>query len=184
MRKVIVPILLSWAVAGCSSYASDRYALSMEAQEALQQAAPRAASGRVAVEPFTAARPGRSRLACRAAGPVTTPDGESFEEFIRQALIDQLQQAGLYSPNARTKLQGRLNEINFGSFEGIWFLDLTITDAKGRSLTAHEDYRYDASVIGAEACRQTAQALMPAVQNLIRKVVSHPTFLKMVAYGA
>lgn len=182
MRKLILSILLAAAVAGCSTYAADRYAVSVDSQAELRQAS-RSPTAKIAVEPFTAAEPGQNQLECRAAGPVRTPDGESFEDYVRKALIDQLQLAELYAPGAPNRISGRLNEINFGSFEGIWFLDLTITDTSGRSFTAHENYDYETSVIGQTACAQTAQALMPAVQNLIHKVVSHPTFLKMVTNG-
>jgi hypothetical protein len=36
----------------------------------------------------------------RLAGPVTTPDNEPFEDFIRKALIDELQLAEIYAPCA------------------------------------------------------------------------------------
>jgi hypothetical protein len=35
--------------------------------------------------------------------------------------------------------------------------------------------------VGETACNQTAQALMPAVQDLIKKLVSNPEFKAIVA---
>jgi len=98
-------------------------------------------------------------------------------------LIDQLQLAELYSPQAPLRLGGNLDAIDFGTGDGIWNIALTITDDAGQSFTVREDYNYETSFYGETACNQTAQAFMPAVQNLIRKVVSHPKFQEMVTSG-
>jgi len=52
----------------------------------------------VSIGPFTAAEPGRSEITCRGAGPVKTPDGEPFEEFIRKAFISDMTLAEIYAP--------------------------------------------------------------------------------------
>jgi len=46
----------------------------------------------------------------------------------------------------------------------------------GRSLNVTEHYSYTSSYYGETACNQPAQALMPAVQDLIAKVVHAPEF--------
>ena len=74
---------------------------------------------------------------CRAVGPITTPDGEPFAEYIRKALITQLRLTRSYSPEAATRISGSLDNINFDSHEGIWRMSLPskITpDAPSRSV--------------------------------------------------
>ena len=44
----------------------------------------------VAVAPFTTTMPGQREMKCREKGQFTTPDGETFEEFIRQAFVSEL----------------------------------------------------------------------------------------------
>jgi len=53
---------------------------------------------------------------------------------------------------------------------------LTVTSSNGQSLSVSEEYKYASSYYGETACNQTAQALMPAVQNVVGKVVRHPNF--------
>lgn len=63
----------------------------------------------------------------------------------------------------------------------MWYLLLTISDTAGHSFAVSEDYDYQSSFVGETACNQTAQALMPAVQDLIKKIVSNPEFKGIVA---
>ena len=47
-------------------------------------------------------------------------------------------------------------------------------------MSVSEDYEYKTSFYGETACNQTAQALMPAVQNLVGKVVRSQEFDSLV----
>ncbi len=183
MRNVIPVIWLSWSIAGCSTYAADRYAVSMDAQAELKQIVPQSANQVIAIDRFTASEPGKTKITCRALAPIKTPDGQTFEAFVQQALVDQLRLAELHAPDAPIHIGGNLDEIGFSSTEGLWSLALTVTDNSGRSFSVREEYNYVTSWNGETACNQTAQALMPAVQNLIGKVVSHPTFEDMIIGG-
>ena len=44
----------------------------------------------------------------------------------------------------------------------------------------NERYKYTTSYFGETACNQTAQAVMPAVQHLVRGALSHPDFARML----
>lgn len=180
MRNTLRLLILVSLLGGCSTYAADRYSVSMDTHVALERAIASQQGQKVAVDEFGATNPGRTQIDCRAVGPIKTPDNETFEAFVRKALVDQLQLADLYSPDAQRRIGGSLDEINFSSVDGRWFLALTVTGNPGRRFTVREEYDYDTSFYGETACNQTAQALMPAVQNLILKVVSHPEFRRMV----
>lgn len=164
----------------CSTYSVDRYAVSMDSQEELKLVSTTVPNAKAAVGPFSAAKPGQKDIMCRAVGPIKTPDGETFEGYIRKALVDQLRFAGMYAEQSDTVLQGRLDEIDFDTMEGVWHIVLRITSTSGNEFTVVEDYDYESSYFGETACNKTAQALMPAVQNAIEKVVSDPQFRLML----
>jgi hypothetical protein len=44
-----------------------------------------------------------------------------------------------------------------------------------------EDYSYTSSFYGETACNQTAQAFMPAIQNLVGKIVRSPDFMALIS---
>jgi hypothetical protein len=88
--------------------------------------------------------------------------------------------AGAYSETSTTQITGVLNKIDFSSASGVWNLDLTLASGK-RSLPVSEAYSFTSSFYGETACNQTAQALMPAVQDLIGKAVQQPGFNAMLS---
>lgn len=181
--RVRLPIIVGIALnllAGCSTYSVDRYAVSVDAQEQLLAAAHSNSNQKVAVDSFTATTPSQTEIGCRAVGPIKTPDGNTFEEYIRKALIDQLKLAQMYLSDASIRIRGNVDKVNFSSHEGVWYLQVTISDSKGKSFVVSENYDYKSSYYGETACNQTAQAFMPAVQNLVVKIVSDSAFKEMI----
>lgn len=136
----------------------------------------------VNVGPFTAAEPGRTRITCRGVGPIKTPDGEPFEAFIRKALLDELMLAEVYSPTAPIILTGHVDALDFSSgiTDSAWAIAVTLLSSNGKRLSVTERYVFTSSWYGETACNQTAQALMPAVQNVVEKIVQHPEFLGLL----
>ena len=151
--------------AGCSTYSTHRYSVAPQNVAALK-----ALEGRsVNVGPFVG-NPSTTELSCRGSGGVRTPDGESFPEFVRKAFIDELRAANLFSETATLTLTGKLDSIDFASDTGSWDLALTLSSSNGKTMSLQESYRYQTSVLGDDACNQTAQAFAPAVQSLIGRV--------------
>ena len=177
---VVTMILVALMTGGCSTYAAARYSISPETVSALRVYRPLT----VAVGPFTGARPGESEITCRAVGPIKTPDGEPFEEFVRRALIAELTIAELYASSAPITLTGHLQRLDFTSgvyfSDAAWDLALMLKSSNGKSLVASEHYAFKASYGGDAGCQNTAQALMPAIQNLVGKAVRDPAFPELV----
>lgn len=173
MQRIILALLVTTLASGCSTYAVSRYSNSADNVVAI-----RALKGKIVnVGPFTATKAGQREIMCRGVGPIKTPDGETYEEFIQKALAAELKLAEVYSTTAPVTLTGNINRLDFSSMSGAaWDLSLTINSSNGRSITVDENYKYKSSYYGETACNQTAQALMPAIQNLVGKVVSHPEF--------
>ena len=172
VRLLIAVLLLT----GCSSYAVPRYGVSVTNVTALKQTgAPPTSVGK-----FTATGESKHAITCRAVGPIKTPDERPFEEYVRKALIDELQLAGAYGESAPVVLTGNLDRVDFSSTEGKWMLAVTVTSSNGRTLTVANDHEYETSYVAEKACALTAQAFGPAVQTLIGKLVHHPEFTALL----
>jgi len=178
MKYMPVVILASALVSGCSTYSVNRYSASTDNVIAL-----RSLDGQVTnIGSFTATGDAnKSEIMCRGVGPIKTPDGEIFPEYVRKALLDELRLANSYSPSAQITLTGNLDSIDFSSNSGNWNLALTVKSSNGKSMSVAESYKFTSSFYGETACNQTAQALMPAVQNLVGKVVRSPEFPSLLA---
>ncbi|MFT6472176.1 MAG: hypothetical protein ACJAZ4_002657 [Neptuniibacter pectenicola] len=174
--KIIVTLFLAVVMTGCSTYSANRYSISVDNVTALKEIN----GTKLDVGEFTASKPGQTEIMCRGVGPIKTPDGQTFENFIKKALVDELKIAEAYSNSAPITLTGNLDAIDFSSNSGTWNLALTVNSSNGNSLSASENYSYTTSFYGETACNQTAQALMPAVQNLIGKVVQNNEFRKLI----
>ena len=122
-------------------------------------------------------KPGITEIKCRCVGPIKTPDGNTFADFIKEALIDELQIAELYDVGSSVTLNGNLDSIGLSTFfSGEWDIALTVNSSNGESISVSETYSFTSSFVGYTACRRGAKALMPAVQNLIAKLIGNPKF--------
>lgn len=174
--KLMVAGISIAVLSGCSTYATNRYSISADNVVALKQYK----ASEIGVGQFTATKPNQTEIMCRGVGPIKTPDGESFEAFVRGALISEMKIAEILSEEGKNQITGNLDEIDFNSNSGIWTLSLTVNSSNGKQLKVNENYKYSTSFYGETACNQTAQALMPAVQNLISKLVQNKEFASML----
>lgn len=176
MRGWTCLLLIGVSLSGCSTYAVQRYNVSVDNVMTLKKLN----ENKLNVGPFTATKPNQREIMCRGVGPIKTPDGENFENYIRKALIDELKLADAFATDSAVTLAGHLSHIDFNSNSGKWMIDLTVSSSNGNSLNVSEVYDYKTSFYGETACNQTAQALLPAVQDLISKVIHNPKFADLV----
>ena len=176
MRRWLVLLAVLAAGTGCSTFDVGRYGVSVENNAALKKLGGQ----KVSVGKFTAAEPGKNEIPCRAVGPIKTPDRRSFEDYIRQALIDELTVAELFAESSPVSLTGNLNKIDFDSMAGLWIIDLTLTSSNGRSLSVSDKYSYEFTYMAETACARTAKYFVPAVQVLFGKVVHDPRFVELL----
>lgn len=177
MKKLYILSAIAVFASGCSTYSATRYSISTDNVVAL-----RSLNGKtVNVGAFSASTPGQTEIMCRGVGPIKTPDGEPFAEFVRKAMLDELKIANTYSSSAPVTITGNLDAIDFSSNSGNWNLALTIKSSNGKSMSVSESYGFTSSFYGETACNQTAQAFMPAVQNLVGKVVRSPEFVALIS---
>lgn len=168
MGKIIVLIMLLF-ITGCANYATGRYSVSPDNAVAL-----RSISGmQVNVGNFTDEK-NISAIACHFHGPVTTLDGETFASFIQKAFTDELKMAGIYSKTAPVTITGSLDHIDFSSISSQWDIVLTLKSSTGKSVTITENFKFSGSIFASPGgeCVQNALAFVPAVQNLIGKMIA------------
>jgi len=173
---IVLPVVI---VLGACSYTSPRYSINADTNVALKSLG----ATNVGVGPF--AGPSSFSKTCRGLRPLEPPDGQTHTEYLRKALEDELKVAGAYgASNPRIVLSGTVNKLEFSSIRGLtggsWDIDLTLRSSNGRRLTAAEHYEFDSGLTADTACRQTADAYMHTVQNLIKKIVQMPDFKAMV----
>jgi hypothetical protein len=121
---------------------------------------------------------------CRLMGPIQAADGISIPEFILKAFNDEFKFADLYDESNGIHLTGSIDHLTFSSISGLtngwWDIGITLHSENGQSLSISNHYSFPSGFDAITACNQTAQALGAAVQDVIKKAVSHPNFQKLI----
>lgn len=177
-KKIIIAISVL-ALSACSTYTPQRYSISADNNVALKSLNVE----NINVGAFSG--PANFDNSCRAAGPIAPPDKMSFEAYIKKALADELKVAGIFDDNNPTvTLTGVVENLSFSSSRGLtggtWDIGLKVISSNGKSLSVKEHYEFESGFVADTACKQTAEAYFPAVQNLIGKLVTSPGFKGLV----
>lgn len=156
-----------------------RYSISADTNVALKSIG----AGNINVGDFKG--PEKFDSGCRAAGPISPPDNMSFEAYIQKALADELKVAGAYDDKTpKVTLTGLVDQLAFSSSRGLtggsWDIGLRVDSSNGKFVHVSEHYEFNSGFIADTACKQTAEAYLPAVQNLIGKLVNSPEFKSLV----
>lgn len=178
MRIVIV--LLAFILSACA--APTKYATRPDIGDALKQTK----GGNINVGAFKA--PANFSNFCRIDGPIYPPDYNlSFEGYIQNALVEELKAAGKYNDTtAKVSLSGVVEKLSFsttanGLTGGTWDIGLRVISSNGKSSLVSEHYQFETSLMAALACQQASEAYLPAVQNLISKLVRSDDFKTLIA---
>ena len=176
-RLLVVPLLV--AASACSTFTTPRYSINADTNVQLKSLG----ASQIGVGTFTG--PAVFDNACRAAGPLAPPDNMTHTEYLRKALEDELKVAGAHGPaNPRVVLSGVVNKLEFSSARGLtggsWDIAVTLSSSNGAKMSATEHYEFESGFVADTACKQTAEAYMPTVQNLIKKIVHSSEFKALV----
>lgn len=179
MKKLSIALLFTAVLSGCTTFSSPRYSISADTSVVLKTYDV----GNINVGSFQ--RQTGFDANCRAAGPIAPPDKLSFEGYIQKALADELKLADLYdAENPKITLSGIVDTLAFSSSRGLtggsWDIGLRVVSSNGKSAYVLERYEFESGFVADTACRQTANAFMPAVQNLIGKLVRSPRFEALI----
>jgi hypothetical protein len=171
----VIAIVVAWA--GCSTMQPPRYAVSVDNIQALK------VFEGSQIEVVSLNQSANFSSNCRAMGPIEPADGLTVPAFIAKAFNDELKMAGLYSTSGR-KISGDITKIEFSSITGLtngyWDIGVTLSSSNGHSLSVTNKYTFKSGFDAITACNATADALTPAVQDLIKAIVSNPGFSKLL----
>jgi hypothetical protein len=180
MRKILFLASLAFALTGCQSFNAQMYGVSTDTNYAIKSLK---VNETISVGDFSLSKP--LDTTCRAVGPISLPNNLSFQAYIKKAFEDELKVGGAYAyQSPKIILSGRINKLDMSSSKGItrgyWDIDITVESSNGQSINASEYYEFDSGFEGNAACMNTANALMPTVQNLVGKVIKSPKFKDLI----
>jgi len=181
MRGLGIAVLALFMLAGCETFSFHQYSLSKRNIETIKKTMAAGGVSSLAVGEFTAAAPGRTELSCGMNGQIKTPQQDSFEHYIREAFIEELRKANAYSLDqieAGRVITGYLDNIKLNSDNGSWDIKLIIHFKSGESFTVLESYEFNGM-----SCEQSTAAFIPAVQDLIYNIITHPVFRMKMGLG-
>jgi hypothetical protein len=181
MKKVLLAISVL-ALSACQTFTPQRYNISADNNVTLKAFG----IGNISVGAFTG--PSAFDSTCRGAGPIAPPDNMGFEAYIQKAFADELKVAGMFDDKTpKTILTGTVEQLSFSSSRAVtggeWKIRLRINSSNGKSISVSEHYEFEAGWNANVACKQTADAYLPAVQNLIGKVIKVPEFRTLLVHS-
>lgn len=168
MKKVVLALSVL-ALSACSTMQPPRYAISVDNNQALKHL--KEINGEFA----NLNQPAKFSSNCRLMGPIEPSDGLTIPQFITKAFNDELKMADKYSKD-HIKVTGDITKVEFSSVSGYWDLGLNLNSNNGTTLTVNNKYSFESGFDAITACNATADALAPAVQDLIKATINHPKF--------
>lgn len=176
MKKLLV-VAATLALSACSTMQPPRYAVSVDNIQKLKQL-------ETVEGEFVSLNQTASFLAnCRLMGPIEPADGLSIPEFITKAFNDELKMAERYSADG-VDVSGEITKIEFSSVSGLtngyWDIGLSLKSSNGKVLDVSNKYEFKSGFDAITACNATADALSPAVQDLIQETINRPEFAALM----
>lgn len=172
MKKLFLiffaPLFLSACVRYIDGYNSDPYIVSTLSAYSGQK---------IRVMDFDSALGEGYASPCRGYNVIIKAGKGGLVRYIQDAFISELELAGLYSPDSSTLLKGTVTQIALETLTyGNWTIKMTLLSSNGRSLSVSEHFPFRASIAGQSACQVASEMYPYAVRNLIRKLVTSPSF--------
>ncbi|WP_028227571.1 hypothetical protein [Paraburkholderia ferrariae] len=161
-------------LSGCqTTNSSVPYEVSTDNVIAIQQGLQ---SKKISVSNIELAQGVNEHLLCRLDGDVKVAPGKTLSQYIKEALQKELFTAQAYDPHGPA-IAGSIEELSFSSVSpAYWQITMHVRSQTSPGYTVSVKYPFDTSWIAANACKNTADAFAPAVQELIKQVVTNPQF--------
>ena len=177
MKNVILVALILIVITGCSTMQPPRYSVSVDNMQILKIYE----GTKVQVSSLNLQT--KFDANCRLMGPIEPADGLSFTDFMKKAFNDELKMAEIYSSEG-IQITGDITQLEFSSMVGLtngtWDIAWDLISSNGNTLSISNQYQFKSGFDAITACNATADALTPAVQDLIKATVSHSEFNKLL----
>ncbi|MDO5667620.1 MAG: hypothetical protein Q4G44_07335 [Alcaligenaceae bacterium] len=180
--NILIGLSVFTLMTGCASYSGQPYTTLADNQVAIRDAAKSVNAEKVVLETVTLAESVSPTLTCRAAGPVHPAPGKTVQQYIEEALKSELYAGGVYAPDATNRIKAEVNTLGFSSMgDAHWALGLHLkSSAMPSGYSVEIKYPFSSSYFADYACRDVAGAFAPAVQQLVKKVVTAPEFQTLI----
>jgi hypothetical protein len=182
MKKLVGGIGIAFcvlAISGCETTTSNPYTASTENVLKFQSIL-KDSDQKVALGSFTENGEIGS-LTCRLSGPVDVSPGKTRAAYIKEAMQTELFMAQVYAVDADVEISGHVDSLKFSSISpASWEIGFTVSSNKSPGYSVITNYPFKTSYSAYSACKNVADAFGPAVQQMIRDVVSHPQFAALV----
>lgn len=179
VAKISAILIAALVMVGCSTTNSIPYKASTTNVITIQNTL-KASNSKVTLGTFSMASGVTEELMCRLLGPVKVSPGKTLTTFIKEAFQEELFLAQAYDTNAPVKIEGQIEKLSFSSVSPAnWEISMRVTSNKSPGYTVAVKYNYNTSFDAFSACRNVADAFAPAVQELLRQVVSNPQFTQL-----
>lgn len=162
-------------LSGCqTTNSSIPYEVSTENVITIQQALQ---TQKVSVGNIGLAQGVSENLMCRMNGDIKVAPGKTLSQYIKDAFQKELFTAQAYDPH-RPAISGSIEELSFSSVApAYWNITMHVqSSASNSGYSVSVKYPFETSWIAMEACKNTANAFSPAVQELLKQVVANPKF--------
>ncbi|MBC7709478.1 MAG: hypothetical protein H7203_05430 [Rhizobacter sp.] len=174
--KSLLVVAITALVAGCQTTNSIPYKAStanvISIQQSLQASGKKVSLNSVGLAPGVEESP-----LCRLAGPVVVSPGRSLSTYIKDAFQEELFMAQVYQPNSANIIDGRLEALSFSSVSpAAWNIAMSVRSTTGAGYAVSVTFPFGTSWDASSACKNVADAFGPAVQELLKQVVTHPQF--------
>ena len=176
-----IPIAVSAAIllSGCETTNSLPYKAStnnvMTIQKSMGSAGKKAKISSIFLAPGV-----EENLTCRLMGPVKVTPGKTLSQYIEEAFQEELFLAGVYDADSSNMLEGEVLKLEFSSVAPAnWLISLMVKSNNSPGYTVTTDYKFGTSFSAYSACKNVADAFGPAVQQLLKQVVSDPGFSQL-----
>ena len=171
---LIVAGFFTLLMTGCTTYAP-RYSISTENMIYLKDVK---GTAKVRLANFSSYKPGLHAFGCRAAGPISAPDDQPFEQYIQRAMEAELRVSDLFDPTGSIEMKGHLEKISMSSNIGVarWEITMSFSSPGKESFTVSIVHKVNSAWNGQQACFMVAQGLVGAVQELLFNTFKHPSF--------
>jgi hypothetical protein len=178
IKKGIV-ISCALVVAGCATTNSIPYKASTNNVIQIQNTF-KSNNSKVSLGDFVVGNGVDQELNCRLLGPVKVSPGKTLSTYIKEAFQEELFMAQAYDSAANVKIDGVIEKIAFSSVSPAnWEIVMRVNSNKSAGYTVAVKYEFDSSFDAFSACRNVADAFAPSVQELLKKVVTHPQFSQL-----
>jgi len=180
ISKISAITFAVFVIVGCSTTNSIPYKASTSNVITIQNTL-KASNTKVTLGAFSLSNGVEEELMCRLMGPVKVAPGKTMSTFIKEAFQEELFLAQAYDTNAPVKIGGQIEKMSFSSVSPAnWEISMRVSSNKSPGYTVAVKYNYDTSFDAWSACKNVADAFAPAVQELLRQVVSNPQFIQLV----